>query len=105
MPISDWADLMPAEVTVQSFISRTSYGVASYGSPVTYQARVQFTNRLIRISESEQAVARGKVWLATTDAITVQDKILLPDGTTPLILTAQVIEDEKGPLYTQLFFA
>lgn len=103
--INDWLDLMPAVVTVQSFISRNADGAPQYGSPVSYRARVSNKNQLIRDASGEQVVARGVAWLATVDPLTVYDSYTLPDGTTPKILAVDQTPDEKGPLFTKVYFA
>jgi hypothetical protein len=97
--------MMPATVTVAPFVSRTSYGVPTYGAAVGYRARVSNKSQLVRNANAEEVVARGNVILATVAPITVSDKVTLPDGTTPLILVVNVESDETGPIYTKLFFA
>lgn len=104
--IKDFLDLMPSSVTVQGFLSRTQYGVASYASPRSYSARVSYKQRLVRAANGEQAVARGSAWLATSDVVTVQDLVTLPDGTVPILLAVNSEPDETGAaLYVRLDFA
>lgn len=104
MSVADWLDLMPATVTVQTFVGRDSYGTASYGSPITFSARVTYKNDYIRVATGEQVVSRGHIWIATVEDVTVQDLITLPDGTTPPLLAVEQIADESGPLYTKVYF-
>lgn len=103
--IADFLDLMPLTVTVAPFVSRDSYGVATYGTARPYRARVNYKQHYIRKSEGEMVPARGMVWLATSDAISVNDRVTLPDGTTPLILESNGETDETGDtLYVRLDF-
>lgn len=103
--IEDWLDLMPDEVTVQSFISYDAYSNPSYGSPNVFQARVTYRNRRVLNDKGEEVVARGEAWLATILPISARDKVMLSDGTLPLILNVSKVSDEDGPLYTKLDFA
>lgn len=103
--IEDWSDLMPGTVTVQTFVSRDSYGGASYASPATYDCRVNYKHHDIRRPDGQVVTARGMIWIATSDQIGVDDKVTLPDSTVPEILDSASITDETGAiLYTRLDF-
>lgn len=105
MPISDWLDLMPQTVTVQRVLGLDSQGAQILSSPNTYQARINNQTRMVRQANGDEVVARGRAWLATVDPITTRDKVILDDGTVPLILVVNVVPDEDGPLYTSIDFA
>lgn len=102
--IDDWLDLMTQTCTVESFIGRDSYGVATYGAAVTYRCRINYKTHLVRVSETEVKAARGMAWLATANTIDVNDRVVFQDGTVPLILVSNGENDENGPLYTRLDF-
>jgi len=104
MPISDWSNLMAQTVTIAPFSGTSAYGATTYGAAVSYGARVIYKSKLIRTPDGAEKVARGQVWLATVNAISVQDQITLPDGTTPVILTVEQIPDENGPHHTKVYF-
>lgn len=104
--IDEWADMMPATVTVLSYLRSDGYAVPVFAdTPNTYPARVTYRTRRVLNPAGEEVVSRGTVWLATVDPISTKDQVTLPDGTTPLILQADQIADEDGPLYTRLDFA
>lgn len=105
MGIEEWADLMTDTVKVSPFIKRDTYGDPTYGKLSSYKARVNYETHFIRAATGEQVVARGWAIMATVNPVSVNDKISLPDGSSPLILTVNVETDEKGPLYTRLDFA
>lgn len=96
---------MTQTVTVEPFVSRDTYGAATYGTGVDYLARVNFKTHFIRTADAEEAVARGTAWLAADGPIGVNDRITLPDGSQPLILDSNAESDEAGPLYVRLDFA
>ena len=103
--IADWLDLMPAQVVVQRLLGHDSYSRPTYASPANYDARVTYKQRRITNAQGEEVVSRGEAWLATIDPITARDLITLPDGSNPLILEADLVSDEVGPLYTKFYFA
>lgn len=94
--IDEWSDLFSSTVTVQAFVSRTSYGEPSYASPASYAARIVYKLRDIRRADGQVVTARSEIWLATSDAFSVNDLITLPDGSTPLILDIGGPTDETG---------
>lgn len=96
---------MPANVTVQTFVNRGDYGKPVYGSARDYQARVTFRTRRVVNTGGEEVVSRGEAWLATVEPISAQDRVILPDGSEPLILSIDQVADEDGPLYTKFYFA
>jgi hypothetical protein len=102
--IDDWLDLMPDTVTVAPWQARDTVGVAQYGPPVPYRARVNNKSQMVRVASGELVAARGVAWLATTDDIDVRSKITLPDGSTPVILVSNVTPDENGPLFVKVGF-
>lgn len=103
--VDDLLDLMTDKVTVEAFLMRDSYGQAAYGSPMTYAARVNYSNHYVRTAEGEQVVARGYAIINRTDPISTMDRITLADGSTPLILVSNAETDETGPIYVRIDFA
>ena len=98
MGISDWLDMCPHTVTVEPFSSRNAYGAATYGTAVTYRARVQGKNQMIRNVGGEEVVSTITVYVAT-QTMTPQDRITLPSPfspTQPDILAVQRVSDESG---------
>jgi len=104
MPISDWTDLMPHLVDHAEYAGRADYGAVSYGSPVSYTARVTYKNQRVRIADGSEVVARGTVWIAGTPSIDPEDQITLPDDSTPPILSVEKYADEDGDLFVKVFF-
>lgn len=104
MPIfaDDFLDLMPNSVTVQTFLGVTDDGQRMFSSPITYRARVNTKTHNVIGAGNQLVVARGTAWLDTVDPISVNDKIILDDGTVPIVLAVNVEPDENGPAYTRL---
>lgn len=95
-PISDWADLMSEEVTIEESAGRDMYGTPMYGTPATYKAHLSYRRTRVRTADGAEVYSTLSVWLNTTDTIDAHDRITLPDGTTPQIIAVERSYDEKG---------
>lgn len=104
MPIEDWEDMLTDSVQVAPFVSRDSYGAATFGTDVAYASRVVFKNHFIRGPDGEMISSRGFAIIARATAINVKDRITLSDGTKPPILDSNLNSDEDGPLYVRVDF-
>ncbi|MFW6079000.1 MAG: hypothetical protein ACODAE_05225 [Gemmatimonadota bacterium] len=95
-------DLAPHSVTVNAFSTRDADGAATYSTAgSTYSALVDETPRRIRTAAGEEVVSAATVYLLSTSAdIGVQDKLTLPDGSTPKILRTAEHADEDGTHHT-----
>lgn len=96
MFIDDLLDLMPNTVTVRPFVSRDSYGAASYGSPTDYPARVNYKTHNILGPDNQLILSNGTIWMACSDPVSSDDQVTLDDGSTPVILKATRETDESG---------
>jgi hypothetical protein len=90
--------MCPHSVTVEPFSSVDDYGAYSYGAAVTYQARVQGRNRMVRSVTGEEVLSTVQVYLPHA-TITPKDRITLPatfQPTQPKVLDVQKVSDESG---------
>jgi len=106
MSVSDFADMMVHTITHEEFASRDAYGVKVYGSPVTYLSRVVYKRTLMRADDGSEIVAKGMVWLLGYPTINTEDRITLPDSTTPPILDVEIFTDELSSHnhHTKIYF-
>ncbi len=95
---------MADTVDVYSIASRDAYGSPNYGTPSSYSARVVRKPTRVVDAAGDEVVARGVVWVATTDTIDPEDRIELPDGTTPPIIAVDRISDEAGDHHIKVYF-
>jgi hypothetical protein len=100
----DFLDLMPATITVQTILDRDFDGPAVYASPAEYRARINTKTQNVINAAGQLVVARGCAWLDTVDPISINDRVIFPDGSEPKILVVNVDEDETGPAVTKLYF-
>jgi hypothetical protein len=95
---------MPTTITIETFASRDGYGERSFGAPTPVLCRLQEKTERVTIPSGEEVLARGRAYLAEITGVTVEDKITLPDGTTPEILAVPKVNDESGPHHEVIIF-
>lgn len=104
MSFSEFLDLCPHRVTIEPFASLDPYGTTTYGTAVTYQARVQGKSQMVTSQSGEEVVSLVQVYLNGT--VTPQDRITLPapfSPTQPSILAVQRVSDEYGQHHQVVF--
>jgi len=105
MPVSDWADLMPHTVTYAVPSSRDAYGKITFATGVTYQARVVYKQtRIVNRMNGQDSIATGQVWLHAAILPSIDARLTLPDGSTPIILNWETFPDEDGNHHTKVYF-
>jgi hypothetical protein len=94
---TEFLDLMTDTVTVNTFSTWDAYGKPSHSTASSsYSARVVKIHKLVRTPDGTEKLATTLAWIASTGFISPNDKITLPDGTSPVILTADAYPDEDG---------
>ena len=96
--------MMPHTITHEESSSRNEYGKPNHGSAASYSARVVYKNDLVRADDGAEKVSKGYVWIQGTPSVTPQDRITLPDGTTPTILSVEEFPDEDGSHHVKVYF-
>ncbi len=104
MSIADWSDMFPATISIQTVASTNSYGVDSYNTAVEYSGRVVYKNKSVINATGEEVVSRGAVWLQTKTVINTTDKITLPDGSSPELISVDRPQDQDGDHHVKIFF-
>ena len=105
MAISEWKDLMWQTVVVHPFSERDAYGKPSYGSPTTVNnSRVVYKDFWLRKKDGSEVLAKGIAWLGSSMRITVEDKLVLPDGTQHPVLMSETYPDETEMNHTKVTF-
>jgi len=102
--IDNFKDCMPHEISYSKFNGRDAYGGPSYDAPITYVARITYKPTKVRTSDGREQVARGVIWVGGSPVVALQDKITLPDGTAPPLLTSDRVSDENGDTHTKVYF-
>jgi hypothetical protein len=92
---SDLLELLTQTITIESVASRDGYGKPAYGPARTYRARVVGKIRMVRDANGEERVSSATVHVDATDIVPT-DRITLPDGSQPLVLSVGSYPDERG---------
>lgn len=103
---SDLLSLMPHNITVAPWSSQNAYGEPTYGSAVSYTARVVGKMRMVRDANGTERVSTVTCYVATTASIGPKDKLTLPSGWTPAsppIIAVQRVSDESGDHHTVIY--
>lgn len=101
----EFIDCMPHSIVVNSFASLNGYGKPTYSTQgSTYRGLVQNKRRVIRGTDGTEKVSSARVILASTVAISITDKITLPDGTVRPVLNVDLMFDEEGQSHVQISF-
>ena len=102
---SDFLELCVHSITRNAFASLNAYGAPTYSTQSsTFAARVVYENTLVRAFDGTQSVARTHVTVATTAIWNPKDKVTLPDGTYPPMISMNIIPDENGAHHIKMYF-
>jgi len=103
---SDLLSMMPHTLTVAPWTGHNAYGEATYGTAVSYTARVQGKMQMVRDAAGVERVSTVTCYVATTASIGPKDKLTLPSGWVPVsppILSVQRVSDEGGDHHTVIY--
>lgn len=104
--VSDWLDMMSDTVTITPFTGRSVSGVPTYnGTPWTAPAYIEMKNHLIINHEGREVMAKGRVFMGTTQIPGIEDKVTLPSDYIPVsppILAVNLVNDEGGTHHVTL---
>lgn len=104
--MGDLADMFPRTVLIAPYASRTIAGLPSYGTAVSYPARIQMKDVGVRTAEGTVIIGRGTIFFPQVITVSVLDRLTLPSGipgpSQPPILSVTVNDDEMGGTYTAL---
>lgn len=104
MAIKDFLDMMPDTITHEPLTGRDDYGKPTHGASVEYPARVVYKAKWLEAKDGSQVLAKAIVWIGGIPTISPEDKIVLPDSTTPPILSIERYPDEDGLHHVKVFF-
>lgn len=98
-------DLMPSTVTIYPQSARSAYGQQTWSATGTsVRCRIQQTGIVSHDQNGRQVIEDGKIIFYGTPTISLNSKIVLPDGSTPVLLTINVHNDEDGTNHTSVSY-
>ncbi|MGH9202205.1 MAG: hypothetical protein ACRD2A_13330 [Vicinamibacterales bacterium] len=100
----DFADWPLQTVTWAALTGRDQYGVPTYGTATSVKAYVVPASMETRALVEERNV-QTIAYLLDAPNVAPEDKLTLPDGTSPVIVAVNRFFDERGnPYYTKVMF-
>jgi hypothetical protein len=105
MGLEDFSHWQNQTITINAYTGFDAYGTPTFSTVDTsYQALVVQEVKSIRDKAGVDKVSNTQVYLPGTVTIHIEDKITLPDATTPLILAVQSFPNFDGSnVITQVF--
>jgi hypothetical protein len=98
-------DMMPSLVTIYPNSSMDAYGKLTHGATgVAVRCRIMETSQRYATERNRDEFENGSIIFYGTPTITTDSKILLPDGSTPVILSVKVHNDDTGAHHTTVTF-
>lgn len=102
---NEFKDLMTHSIVRRAFTGRNSYGKPTYStSGSTYTARVVNKQKLVRTTAGIEQISTVTAYVASTGSFDPEDKVTLPDGTSPSILAINNYPDDSGIHHNVIYF-
>ncbi len=90
-------------VIVERWLGQDAYAKPIFSPPVTIMGQVSGVAQLVRSATGQETASNTTIILPGDAAVTVKDRLTLPDGTHPTILSANTAPDAAGNLTTTLY--
>ncbi|CAB4144769.1 hypothetical protein UFOVP1296_30 [uncultured Caudovirales phage] len=102
---AQFLSMMPTVVTVYPNSGLDAYGKISHGATgVAVRCRVQDKDTRYATERNRDEFNNGTIIFYGCPDITISSKIVLPDGTSPIILSVDNHNDESGLHHTTVTF-
>ena len=90
---------LQATITLESFSADDAYGNRSYGSPVTHKVIIEYKDRFVTARDMSQQLSKASVQFIGPVVVRDQDRITMPDGSKPQIISVEGVFDPTGKCY------
>lgn len=103
-------DLAPQQLTLEPLTGRDNYGKPTYGAAVSYNCHMIYKNQRVAAfsraikGEGADMISTAQAIIMGTPAVKYDDRITLPDGAQPVILSVERHADETGDVYVKVLF-
>ena len=95
---------LQVDITHEPFLADDSNGNRSYGASATYPVIVQHRSRWVTSRDRTGQLSKSNIQFLESVAVTEQDRITLPDGQQPQILSIEDVLDPDGIFYAPRIF-
>lgn len=97
--------MMPSTVTIYAKTAMDAYGKMTFsGTGTAVRCRIQETGRVVRSPDGRDVYETGTIIFYGCPTITTDSKIVLPDGTSPLIISVTDHNDDVGANHITVSF-
>jgi hypothetical protein len=80
-------------ITIERWGGQDNLGTPLYGAPTAIRALVEAATRLVKASDGREVMASTKLTILQPITLSVLDRVTLPDGRRPPLLTVQGLVD------------
>lgn len=95
--------LCPHTVSIQNRTGLDAYSKPTHAAAVEYDCLIEYKPRMVRTAGGQEKVSSAAVYLTSAPGTTTDDKITLPDGTTPQILSVGKWADTRGDYFECIY--
>lgn len=85
-------------MTYYPFSSYDGHGGVTYGKSSTVACYIEMTPKLVRNAQGQEVVSSAQVYLVGSSSYNIKDKVVLPDGNYPPILSINHFYNDKSTL-------
>lgn len=100
----DFAEMMRQTIILFPQSAVDKYGKQSFGTGVSYLCRIMNTQRITRDAQGREIVEAGRaiIYGVLAGTPSAHDKIQLPDGSTPKVISVSKVQDEDGDYHSTI---
>lgn len=98
--------MMDSTIKISTRSGHDQYGAATFGATTySHRARIVEERGYVRGAGDETIEFKSVLWARSTGStrIVATDRVTLPDGTTPPIVSVERYPDESGPNHVKIY--
>lgn len=101
----EFFEMMPHTVTVYGSSTMDKYGKQAWsGTGTEYRCRLVWDQRMVRSTDGREILEAGQAIIYGVATVDVNDRVTLPDGSSPLVTSVEQIKDEAGDHHSVIGF-
>lgn len=99
----DFVRLMSDVVTLEQQTGLDAYARPTFGAKISVRCRIDSDVREIRGKDGLTRTSSTKIIFDRVYGLEPEDRIVMPNGDRPTILSIKLYSDDKGPLYEEVY--
>lgn len=102
---TEFLGFMPHTIVVYPMVSANQYAEEVHSTQgSTYRAMVEERPDVVRSAYGEEVVSSHIAYVASTERIDLSARVVLPDGSEPSLIRADIFYDEDGGIHHNALF-